>query len=125
VGDQVTPVTLSAVLDRWRRVAASITFREAWPWKMRIDVRIAELTDALNVRIAMLDAPDMLTGDPSKVIHHRDVLYRDAQRMEESDILHFLRRFIGAAVEHELDECLLVGGEQLRDPHRAPETRVA
>lgn len=105
---------MSAV-DRWRSVANAMTFRPAWPWPMRIIVDM-DLRDGLSI-CAQLTAPCVVTGE-SQIVHHMEhIPLLMAEGATHADIVRHAHRLLKAAVEHEFDECLLLDGKQLRDPH--------
>lgn len=103
---------LAAALARWSAAAALVSLRKAWliPIRIKVEVRL----DGVAVHLE-LDAPDIHTGE-HQTVHHMHHAYVD-QVLTEDQMLDVILRMVRSAVLHELDECLLVNGEQVNDPH--------
>lgn len=104
-----------SVVDRWRAIADAMTFRPAWPWPMRIVVDM-DSRDGLSIRVK-LTAPCIVTGESQIVNHMEHIPWQMAEGATSADIARAIHRLLRSAVEHEFDECLLLEGRQLRDPH--------
>jgi hypothetical protein len=100
----------------WVALAASITLRPEWQIPITWSVEHSLDQDAMKLHVRMR-ANDFVTGKPT-TIHMVEIL---PNIIAIEDDVHEGRRRIARvirrAVEHELDECLLVSGVQMRDPH--------
>lgn len=98
-------------LQRWQRFIERIDLSR-WASPIRLEVFNADLFDAIELRVAIC-VPDIHTKELSWVTR-RDFLPDIA---DDKTNVRIVRRYISLILEHEIDECLLLDGEQLRDPH--------
>lgn len=100
-------------LDEWQKAIDRVTMHRIWPMPIVQRVSHSEHLDAFAI-YTKLSAPCVDTGDPQVVTH---LAVAPDYIVDPDDAVDFLARQIKKAVEHEIDECLLVDGRKLRDPH--------
>jgi hypothetical protein len=95
----------------WPDFLKRISLRPSFP----LSLELRESTRGRGlVLFAKLDAPDIHTGQ-MQTLHIAEVLMYPPH--DEKHALWIVRTLLRAALEHELDECLLLDGVQVRDPH--------
>lgn len=83
---------------------------------VRISCERAIWNDSLIVLVTLI-VPDVITGEQTTVNHQEEFLPEHIKRLDRDGALMLIRRQLSFALNHELDECFLVDGKQLRDPH--------
>jgi hypothetical protein len=98
---------------RWEAAAAKVTMRPCWPMPMR--ARVRDQGPGWLMLVVELDAPDIHTGE-MQTVHIAETIHPKSETTEGQmvDVIVWLYR---RAVQHELDECLLVDGSPAREPH--------
>lgn len=119
--DQARP-DLEAQRLWWMAIAERVTLRPAWQLPMRWSIEVDRMGVMVHVEI---DVPDIVTNEMQTVHQYHHVPYGEVDRLAHVKAVDLIARLIRRMVLHELDECLLVDGEQLSDPHSRDAGRVA
>lgn len=93
---------------RWSEFLGRITLRSSFPLR----VKAIETLQGTKLR-AMLDVPDIHTGK-MQTVH---VEWPAFDNLNDENAFRFVRMLLREILEHELDECLLLDGVQVNDPH--------
>ncbi len=102
---------------RLQRLVDRVTLRPQWPLWTRLYVEHVENEDALRV-VVRIDTKDIRCADDDVNIYMMEQLeHAYLIAMSDDYLTHGICKLIQRAVLHELDECLLVDGKQVRDPH--------
>lgn len=105
---------LDLARDEWQTTMDRVSMHRAWP--IPTILRALTTPQYLDLRCE-IRVRDIRTGEPTKV-HIRELLsVAESALMSDDDRLEFVIHMVRRAIEHELDECLLVDGRQHRNPH--------
>lgn len=94
----------------WTAFLARLSFRTLFPIDLRFDPE-------LHALVVILHAPDIHDGTPTRVYHMLSL--RDVHISDPTEAMGQIRRLVLRAITHEVDECMLFDGRQVRDPHEA------
>lgn len=105
------------------RVLASIDFSR-FPVPIRFSWRFEEeITESLVLKFEM-PVFDRDTGKPSRISTVRSISVRDLPYiLKLKHLVGLVREEVRKTLLHEIDECFLVGGERVFDPHRGEELK--
>lgn len=101
---------------RLQRLVNRVTLRSQWPMRMSLAVEFVELGDALRVVIKMR-VKDIHSAEDINVYSAEQFDHEYLMAHRDDYIVRAICALVKRAVMHELDECLLVDGKQVHDPH--------
>lgn len=110
--------------DDLAALVARVSFRAWFPVRLRVAPTLT--FDGDPALVVAIDVPDVHADAPGAVtvrVYHRIPMRPAADPVE---VLRVIRRAVMSALEHELDETMLLDGRQIRDPHAKgpPGTRL-
>ncbi len=83
---------------------------------LRCSVRRAVHMDGIEI-LTVYESPSVDTGQPIPIHSIQFVPLQDWRRMPEGERVETIRRCVVEALKHEVDECLRIDGNRVRDPH--------
>lgn len=95
----------------WPAFIARLSFRSMFPIEIRLDPAGEPYSE--DALVVILHAPDIHDGSPSRVFY----LIPLSEMGDPVEALDRIRKTVLQAIRHELDECMLFDGRQIRDPH--------
>ncbi len=102
--------------ERFKKIVDSVDLR-MWPAKLEVHTDLNVMACTVSILVNMT-GNDRETNKPQKFVQTHNIPYWEIEHLrDDEDAIDLIYCELRAVVLHELDECLLVCGRRVRDPH--------